>query len=109
MCPASAKSCQEVEDGERNLRIEGSQEFRDLVTWGLTSRHNRLKIGPSEVAVIVAAWSNSSEKSSFHVDVTYFYVTRTMADSPLEQDWDVVSWVLSGSYDEDRPVRRLPA
>jgi hypothetical protein len=45
-------------------------------------------------------------KSSSHVDVAYFCVTRTMADSPLEQDWDVVSWALSGSYDEERSVRR---
>nr|A0A3G1DJF8.1 RecName: Full=Acyl-CoA ligase M9; AltName: Full=Squalestatin S1 biosynthesis cluster protein M9 [Phoma sp. MF5453]AMY15066.1 acyl-CoA synthetase/ligase [Phoma sp. MF5453] len=27
-----------------------------------------------------------------------------MADSPLEQGWNVVTWALSGSYDEDRPV-----
>mgnify|MGYP004507367211 CR=1 FL=1 len=30
-----------------------------------------------------------------------------MADSPLEQNWNVVTWALSGSYDEDRPVRCL--
>jgi len=59
--------------------------------------------------LIVAAWNKAKLKSNFHVDIVYFGVTRAMADSPTEEDWNVVSWALSGSYDEDKPVSRLLA